>query len=83
MHSSLVSKIEKARIYAEERHRISIHSFSATFRGNHDSYEVSCVDGRWSCPCHFFANNQTCSHTMALERILQGMVPQTAVSEQV
>ena len=27
MHSSLVSKIEKARIYAEERDRISIQSF--------------------------------------------------------
>ena len=82
MHSSLVSKIEKARIYAEERDRISIQSFSASFRGNHNSYDVSYVDGHWSCPCYFFANHQTCSHTMALERILQGMmVPQT-VTEQ-
>ena len=83
MHSSLVSKIEKARIYAEERDRISIQSFSATFRGNHNSYNVSYMDGQWSCPCYFFANHQTCSHTMALERILQGMVPQNAAVEQV
>ena len=83
MHSSLVSKIEKARIYAEERDRIGIQSFSAKFRGNHNSYDVSYVDGRWSCSCYFFASHQTCSHTMALERILQGMVPQNTAVEQV
>ena len=78
MHSSLVSKIEKAKTYAEERDRVSINTFSATFRGNHNSYEVGCDGGNWHCTCTFFASRELCSHTMALERILGDMLPKGA-----
>jgi hypothetical protein len=30
--------------------------------------------GVWLCDCHFFSQRQVCSHTMALERILDGML---------
>ena len=74
MQSSIISKIEKARGYAEERERVSISTFSATFRGNHNSHNVSFDDGSWICSCAFFASHTTCSHTMALQRILNGML---------
>ena len=74
MHSSIVSKIEKSRAYAEEKERVTFGSFSVTFRGNHNSYDVSYDDGDWCCSCSFFATRALCSHTMALQRILEGML---------
>ena len=41
MHSSLIGKIQKAHLYAEEPDRIAIDEFSATFRGDHSSYLVT------------------------------------------
>jgi len=75
MYSSLIGKIEKAKRYAQEPHRVNIKRLAATFRGDHNEYEVAYQDGRWSCTCSFFSGYGTCSHTMALERTLGGMVP--------
>ena len=47
MRSSLISKIEKARIYAGERERVSITSLAGSFRGNHNEYQVSFDGGTW------------------------------------
>jgi len=74
MDSSIISKIEKARQYAEEKDRVNITSFAATFKGNHDQYDVRFEDGTWRCDCHFFATREVCSHTMALQRILDEML---------
>jgi len=51
MDSSIISKIEKARQYAEEKNRVNITSFAATFKGNHDQYDVRFEDGAWRCDC--------------------------------
>ena len=82
MQSSLIGKIEKAKRYAEEKDRISFTDFTVTFRGNNDSYETSYRDGKWHCTCHFFETWETCSHTMALEKILTGMLPEEALTTQ-
>ena len=74
MRSSLISKVEKARTYAEERERVSITTFGATFRGNHNNYRVSYDGENWHCSCPFFVSHDLCSHTMALQRILEGML---------
>ena len=74
MDSSIIGKIEKARRYAEEKERVSISQFSATFQGNHNNYEVSYDSGSWRCECHFFATRAVCSHTMALQRMLEAML---------
>ena len=74
MDSSLIGKIEKARKYAEERDRVTITSLKATFQGNHDTHEVAFDSGAWQCRCHFFASRGVCSHTMALQRILEDML---------
>ncbi|SUZ78452.1 uncharacterized protein METZ01_LOCUS31306 [marine metagenome] len=74
MDSSIIGKIEKARQYAEQKDRVNITSFAAKFKGNHDQYDVRFEDGNWRCECHFFATREVCSHTMALQRILDEML---------
>ncbi len=80
MQSSLIGKIEKARRYAEEKDRISVKSLKVSFRGDHSEHAVGLDDGVWTCTCHYFSDYGTCSHVMALERILEPMVAQQAPS---
>lgn len=74
MDSSFIGKIDKARRYAEEKERVSIQRFSATFHGNHNSYAVEFDSGVWRCECAYFLNRGVCSHTMALQRMLDEML---------
>ena len=74
MDSGMISKIQKAKRYAQERERIQFVEFGVTFRGDHNSYTVSYDGGKWNCGCHFFASRGVCSHTMALERVLGTML---------
>ncbi|MFC2000229.1 hypothetical protein ACFLXE_05680 [Chloroflexota bacterium] len=83
MQSSLISKIEKAKRYAEERNRITFTGLTASFQGEHDDYVIGYQDGKWHCTCHFFGTWGVCSHCMALQRILAEMLPAEAVSPHV
>ena len=74
MDSGMISKIEKAKRYAQERERIMFEGFKVTFRGDHSLYHVAYDHGTWSCQCHFFQQRGVCSHTMAMERILDPML---------
>ncbi len=74
MQSSVIRKMEKARRYAEQKERVSISSIKTTFHGNHSDHHVTFNEGKWSCSCAFFSGYGTCSHTMALERILDPML---------
>jgi hypothetical protein len=74
MDSGMISKIQKAKRYAQEHERINFVGFEVTFRGDHNSYTVSYKRGQWNCGCHFFASRGVCSHTMALERVLGVML---------
>ena len=80
MQSSLIGKIEKAKLYAQEKDRITFSELSVKFRGENDNYNISYNDGKWQCSCHFFSGWGTCSHTMALERILGIMLPEEALT---
>jgi len=80
MHSSLIGKVQKAREYATERHRMQIDTLQVKFHGDNSDHNVAFVDGAWTCNCDFFQDWHTCSHTMALERILDGMVPSSALA---
>ncbi len=76
MDSSMIGKIEKARRYASEAHqRVSFDQFRATVQGDNNSYTVAFDKGRWSCGCHYFSVHGVCSHTMTMERVLDGMIP--------
>lgn len=73
--AGMISKIQKAKRYAQELDRISFDSFKVTFRGDHDTYTVSYDQGQWGCQCDFFVARGVCSHTMTMERVLNGMLP--------
>jgi len=75
MHSSLIGKIQKAHRYAQEPDRINFEQFSASFRGEHDSYTVSYNNGNLHCSCNFFSGWGVCSHTMTLQKLLGVMLP--------
>ena len=75
MDYGMIGKIEKAKVYAEERERIQFESLTVTLRGDNDSvHDVSYKGGTCYCDCSFFASRGVCSHTMAMERILADMV---------
>ena len=74
MDYGMIGKIEKAKRYATERDRIQVNTFSATFDGENNPHTVHYENGQWQCDCDFFLTRRVCSHTMALERILQGML---------
>lgn len=80
MNSSMIGKIEKAHRYAREPERITFETFTATFQGSHDTYTVSLDEHGWNCSCHTFETHMlgTCSHVMAIQHILGGMLPDRA-----
>ena len=78
MDSSIIGKIDKARKYAEEKDRVRIASLQATFQGIHNTYQVSFNSGVWHCQCLFFATRRVCSHTMALQRMLDEVLAKEA-----
>ncbi|HEC21883.1 MAG TPA: hypothetical protein ENI95_03080 [Chloroflexi bacterium] len=78
MDYGMIGKIQKAKRYAEERDRIQFEQFTVTFDGDNNPHTVHFVRGAWQCDCDFFQTRGTCSHTMALERILDGMIPEVA-----
>ena len=77
MDYSMIGKIEKAKRYAEQRDRIRFLSFRVTFDGDNNPHEVTYEGGTWHCDCSFFQSRGVCSHTMAMERILAGMLEQS------
>lgn len=78
-HQNVVSDVEKAKRYAEERDRVNFQKFDVTFHGNNNDHHFGYNEGKWHCDCDFFASRSICSHTMAMERILHGMIPATTV----
>ncbi|HET6443031.1 MAG TPA: hypothetical protein VFI27_00505 [candidate division Zixibacteria bacterium] len=74
MDYGMIGKIEKSKIYAEERDRIRFDSFEVAFQGENNSHVVTYDHGVWNCDCDFFASRTVCSHTMAIERLLPDMV---------
>ena len=71
---NVVSDVEKAKKYAGEPHRITFLSFNARFRGDHNEYNINYDEGVWQCDNPYFISHGVCSHTMAMERLLKGMV---------
>ncbi len=78
MDYGMIGKLQKAKRYAEERDRITFHAMKVTFQGTNNVHTVTMDEGTWHCSCDFFQTRGRCSHTMALEIILEGMLPETA-----
>jgi hypothetical protein len=76
MDYGMIGKREKAKRYAEERKRFLFNKLDVTFHGDNNNHHVAFDSGVFSCDCEFFMTHQRCAHTMALEIMLQGMVPE-------
>jgi len=77
MDYGMIGKREKARRYAEERNRFLFNKFDLTFHGDNNNHHVTFENGAYRCDCEFFVTHHRCAHTMAIEILLQGMVPET------
>ncbi len=75
MDYGMIGKIEKAKRYAQERERFCFDQFHVTFGGDNNNHQVSYENGTFQCDCEFFLLRQRCSHTMALEQLLDKMLP--------
>jgi hypothetical protein len=80
MNSGLIGKVDKAKRYATERDRMHVNSLQVDFRGENDTHRVALDGDAWKCSCDFFGGWGACAHTMALERILEGMIPVAAIT---
>ncbi|MBL8117246.1 MAG: hypothetical protein J0L63_08900 [Anaerolineae bacterium] len=69
---NVVSDVEKAKRYADERDRIQFQTFEAIFHGENSEHHFGYANLQWHCDCDFFKSRGVCSHTMAMERILSG-----------
>ena len=76
MDYGMIGKIDKAKRYADERDRIQFEALTVTFDGANNPHRVDFKDQKWQCDCDFFQTRGRCSHTMALEIILEGMLPE-------
>ncbi|MDX9850613.1 MAG: SWIM zinc finger family protein [Anaerolineaceae bacterium] len=74
MDYGMIGKIEKAKRYAQQKDRFSVKKLVVEVGGENNPHQVSYDDGQWTCDCEFFQSRGRCSHTMALEMILDGMI---------
>ena len=74
MDYGMIGKIEKAKLYSEERERIRFDSFRVSINGDNDTHYVTYDQGNWNCDCEFFGSRSVCGHTMTMERVLADMV---------
>jgi hypothetical protein len=80
MDYGLIGKREKAKRYAEERNRFLFNKFDLTFHGDNNNHHVAFDNGTYTCDCEFFVTHHRCAHTMAIDILLKGMVPETVQS---
>jgi hypothetical protein len=78
LDSGMINKIQKAKEYASEPERIHFSRLEVDFDGKNGNHHVGFDDGSWHCDCDYFRHHHTCSHTMAMERVLGVMAPAEA-----
>ena len=78
MDSGMIGKIQKAKRYAQERNRFHFEALSVNINGENNSHKAQLSDGKWHCDCDFFQSRGLCTHTMALEELLAGMLVTSA-----
>ena len=71
---NVVSDVEKATRYADEKDRIQFQSFQVSIKGNNGDHGVGYDHGTWSCDSNSFRLRGVSSHTIAMERLLKGML---------
>jgi hypothetical protein len=75
MDSGMIGKIQKAKRYAQERERFHFEALTVTIDGENNAHRISFAEGKWTCDCDYFHSRHICTHSMALEELLKGMLP--------
>lgn len=75
LDSGMINKYQKAKSYADQPERMHIQDITVEFDGVHSQHKVEFHQGNWRCDCDFFGGHHTCSHVMALDRVLGVMAP--------
>ena len=78
MHSSMIGKVEKAMRYAHEPDRVKVRSLTATFAGDNSVHTITLDADAWHCDCHLFESAGGCSHTLAIQKMLDPMLTEAA-----
>ena len=71
---NVVSDVKKMHRYAEEIDRIVFNSFQVSIQGNNSDHSVGYDQGTWTCDSNSFRLRGVSSHTIAMERLLKGML---------
>lgn len=71
MDSRLISKLEKARRYADEPERVEIQEYTLHFKGEHSTHTIRFQDGEARCSCSEYIRAGDCPHTLAIKYMLQ------------
>ncbi|MEX0710123.1 MAG: hypothetical protein WD116_02850 [Chloroflexota bacterium] len=74
----MIGKVEKAMRYAHEPDRVKIGQLTATFSGDNGSHTISLDADQWHCSCHLFESAGGCSHTLAIQKMLDPMLSDAA-----
>jgi hypothetical protein len=80
MDTGMIGKLQKAKAYAEQPERIRFEQLQVRFDGTNNDHVVTLEHEVWHCTCDFFQTRQRCSHTMALEIILEKMLPEKVLA---
>lgn len=78
MHSSLVTKVEKAHRYARERDRFEITGLTLVVKGDNGDHQLELGSDGWHCTCDYFLHHRGCCHELAAQLLLGEMLPATA-----
>ena len=78
MHSGMIGKVEKAMRYAHEPDRVKLSRLEASFAGDNGTHQVRFDADQWKCDCHLFETVGGCSHTLALQKMLDPMLSERA-----
>jgi hypothetical protein len=62
---------EKAETYAAQPKRVTPFCFEFEMASTHGNRLVTYDDDKWECSCDVFKVHETCSHVMAVGRILK------------
>jgi hypothetical protein len=78
VQSSMIGKVEKAMRYAHEPDRVTFSSFVASFAGDNGPHTVTLDAVAWHCDCHLFETAGGCTHTLAMQKMLDPMLTDAA-----
>jgi hypothetical protein len=74
----MIGKVEKAMRYAHEPDRVKLQQVTATFAGDNSTHTISLDADTWHCDCHLVEAAGGCSHTLAVQKMLDPMLSDAA-----